>query len=171
MDQYDLDGRPVPAAVRVMPKSWAREYWDRDLKWRGLLAQKALEYDPYRQQPEKRLAKYLAFHFRIDAHSAREVLRRHVDELLDNAGMLAADGLLTDTANPQRARERFEKALDRLRDDDVISGWQYDREPSLPSKQWVGEWRRWTVVLQPSVSLRARYLAGGLGLPVGASPT
>jgi hypothetical protein len=178
MNQYDLDGRPVPAAVRVMPGSWAREYWDRDLKWRGLLAQKALEYDPYRQQPEKRLAKYLAFHFRIDAHSARENLRRHVDELLDNvdelldnAGMLTADGQLTDTANPQRARERFEKALDRLRDDDVVKAWQYDRESSLPSKQWVGEWRRWTVVLEPPVTLRARYLAGGLGQPAfGAGP-
>jgi len=32
MNQYDLDGRPVPAAVRVMPGSWAREYWERDLK-------------------------------------------------------------------------------------------------------------------------------------------
>ncbi|MBV9322882.1 MAG: hypothetical protein JO352_03720 [Chloroflexi bacterium] len=163
MNQYDLDGRPVPAAVRVMPGSWAREYWERDLKWRGLLAQKALEYDPYRQQPEKRLAKYLAFHFRIDAHSAREVLRRRVEELLDNAGMLDAAGQLTDSANPQRARGRFEAALDRLREDDVISGWQYDREPLLPSKQWVNEWRRWTVILQPPSSLRARYLAGGLG--------
>ncbi len=163
MNQYDLDGRPVPAAVRVMPGSWAREYWERDLKWRGLLAQKALEYDPYRQQPEKRLAKYRAFHFRIDANSAREVLRRRVDELLDNAGMLDATGTLTDSANPQRARGRFEAALERLRDDDVISEWQYDSEPLLPSKQWVNEWRRWTVILQPPASLRARYAAGGLG--------
>jgi hypothetical protein len=105
----------------------------------------------------------LAFHFRIEADSARETFRRHVDELLDNAGMLTAAGDLADTTHPDRAKRRLEEAFERLRTDQVIDVWQYDREPPLPSKQWVGEWRRWTVVLEPPATLRARYVARGLG--------
>ena len=162
LGQQELDGGEVFLAARVAFGEWAGHYWEAGLRQVALLTQKALSYDPYRQQVEKRLAKYLAFHFRFDgageaddedAAGARE-LHRTVDTLLTEAA------LAPEKTNPQRTRDRLEKALDQLRADGVIGAWRYKDDPDgLPARQWVPVWRRLSVSLTPPV------IPSGRGLP------
>ncbi len=150
--QEDLLGDYVFLGAEVRPGRWAREYWEQDLKQIGLLAKRALAYDPYRQQPEKRLAKYLAFKFRFDAgkHHGGVVLK--VETLLQEAN------LQPDQRKPQRTRDRLEHALNKLREDRVIAGWDHDQENGeLPAKRWLAHWLRWSIVLKAPAQALQQY--------------
>ncbi len=153
--QPDLDGgEPVFLAARVMPGAWANEYAALDVRQTGLLAQKALAYDPYRRQPEKRLAKYLAFHVRINSKHDRVTLNLRVSTLLDTAG------LLPEPANPLRTRKRLEDALNTLCQDGLLDGWRYVLDPEqLPARRWLDAWLGFTVALTPPAALREQYAA------------
>lgn len=149
-DQLDFDGRLVPLAVRIMPGQWAEAYWELGLRWVGLLAQKALYYDPYRQRPEKRLAKYLAFQYRINAGAAARNLK--VGELLEIAG------LDQDPARPERVRTRLHAALDTLAKDGVMARWEYPADaPSLPARKWLDRWRAQSVLVVFPEEIHTRY--------------
>ena len=54
----DFDDHPAFLAARVMPGQWAQAYWDMGVRQTGLIAQRALQYDPYRERVEKRLRRY-----------------------------------------------------------------------------------------------------------------
>jgi hypothetical protein len=151
--QPDLDGgEPVFLAARVMPGSWAGEYAALDVRQTGLLAKRALAYDPYRQQPEKRLAKYLAFHVRINSKHDRATLDLRVSTLVETAG------LTPEQANPLRTRKRLEAALDQLRQDGLLDGWRYVHDPDqLPARRWLDAWLGFTVALTPPAALREQY--------------
>jgi hypothetical protein len=153
--QPDLDGgEPVFLAARVMPGSWASEYAALDVRQTGLLAKRALAYDPYRQQPEKRLAKYLAFHVRINSKHDRATLDLRVSTLLDTAG------LTPEPAHPQRTRARLEAALDQLKQDCLLDGWRYVHDRAqLPARRWLDAWLGFTVALTPPTALREPYAA------------
>jgi hypothetical protein len=142
--ERDADGAPTFLAARVLPGEWVRAWWDLGLRQVGLLAQAALTYDPYRELPEKRLAKYLAFSFRWNARRRGEPLARRVTTLLTNAGLEA------DPARPQRTRDRLEKALTRLTEDGVLAGWRYQRDPGdLPARRWLPLWCDMLVSIEP----------------------
>lgn len=148
--QQDLDGSPVVLAARVMPGSWADAYRELNLKQRGLLAQKALTYDLYKRQPEKRLAKYLAFHYRYNADSPG--FHRRVADLLEIAG------IDPDHSRPQRTRDRLDLALNRLQEDSVIGRW----EPilgavRLPARGWFAHWLQTTVAIKPPANIQRHY--------------
>jgi hypothetical protein len=149
--QPAFDGENVFLAARVMPGSWATAYRDARVWQTGLLAQRALAYDPYREQPEKRLAKFLAFQVRIDAHNGRTSLDRKVATLLENAG------LTPDPSHPDRSKQRLEKALDRLCQDKVVDGWCYANPRSLPSKRWLDEWQARVIQITPRALERETY--------------
>ncbi len=150
--QEDLEGNPIFLGARVMPGKWAQEYWDLGLKWRGLLAQKALEYDPYREKVEKRLGKYLAFMFRWNAAGRSESVTLHVSTLLGESGLEAS------ARNPQRTRDRLERALERLLQDGVIVHWQYLRDlRQLPSRGWLDDWLAMAIEIVPPAELREQY--------------
>jgi len=135
-----------------MPGEWAKRYWDLDLHQTGLLAQKALAYDPYRQQFEKRLAKYFAFQFRWKAKERADTVRFQVATLLENGGVEA------DPARPQRTRDRFEKALDQLRADQVINAWSYVVNlDKPPARNWLEGWKKETVAIEPPEPIRGHY--------------
>lgn len=45
-----------------------------------------------------------------------------------------------DSRFPQRTKDRFEKAMNRLKEDGVIDDWHYKGELNLPSKRWQEQW-------------------------------
>lgn len=154
MSQADLEGAAVFLAARVMPGEWAAKYWELGLRQTGLLASKVLGYDPYREQTEKRLGKYLAFQFRFNASKSDSLIRRDVATLLENAG------LDTDQRNPQRTRDRLERALDRLAADGILKGWGYVLDAgALPARRWLPHWLALSVRIDPPDEIATHYRA------------
>jgi hypothetical protein len=147
-EEHDAEGRQVLVWAKVRLGPWARAL---GIHQTGLLAQRVLAYDPYRETIEKRLGKYLVLHFRINARQGAEPLRRHVSTLLE------AVDLDVDKANPQRTRDRLEKALKKLQADNIICGWRYAPEPNLPARGWVPTWERTTVELVPPAVVLDQY--------------
>ncbi len=150
--ERDADGHEVFLGARVVPGEWARSLWDSGLRQTGILARQALAYDPYRSRPERWLARYFALAFRWNARRRTPLLRLRVATLLTNAA------LVPDSARPQRCRDRLERALDRLRTDEVIGDWRYEIDPGeLPARHWLGEWREMVVQIDPPEIVRRRY--------------
>jgi hypothetical protein len=164
LTERDAEGNVVFLAARVMPGEWARAYWELGLRQVGWLAQQALAYDPYHERPEKWLAKYLAFQFRWNARNQAAPLRRRVVTLLTNAG------LEPDPARPQRARDRLEKALNRLQEDNLLDGWGYEADTvDLPARRWLPSWLEMIVWLEPPAALKERYTRLGSKRPPASS--
>ncbi len=85
------------------------------------MSAKAVQYDPYRQKWEKRLARYLSWQWRIQASRTGYSRPYRVNTLLEVVG---------EENGPQRPhliRNRLEKALDCLQEDKLIASWQYER--------------------------------------------
>jgi hypothetical protein len=150
--QEGIDGPSVFLGARVAFGSWMNQYTALELRQTALIAQRSLEYDPYHQQVEKRLAKYFAFQLRINDKARGQRTIRRVDTLLDAATMRV------DANNPARTRERLERALSVLRDDGVIRQWSYARDPQdLPTKRWVPEWLTRTILIEPCETVSSQY--------------
>jgi hypothetical protein len=154
LTQHDLEGNEIFLAAKVQPGDWARTFWSA-LGWQtGLLAQQALSYDPYHQRPEKRLAKYLAFQFRINANHRSPALRRRVSTLLEAVG----DAIRVDRERPYWTRDRLEKALTRLQEDGVIAQWEYPQgQPNLPARRWVDQWLDYRISITPPETIANHY--------------
>jgi hypothetical protein len=152
-EQLDLEGRRVLLDATVMPGDWARTYWELGLRQTAVLAQKALAYDPKYHYAEKRLAKYLAFAFRWNAHKEADTIDPRVSTLLKNAS------LEPDQRRPQRTRDRLEAALKRLADDGVIGSWSYVINPSthLPPRGWLTHWLAQTIRIDAPAIVIERY--------------
>jgi len=99
----------------------------------ALLSCKALQYDFYRQKWEKRIARYLAWLWRINRGNKREPLR--VEKLLEAAGVEI------DKNRPGRTRDRLHKTLDQLKEDGVITAWKEDIDEGLTAQR--GWWQQW----------------------------
>jgi len=152
-DRLLQDG--VPIAWRYSPGAWLAPFLTIPNRQVALLMQQALRYDPYRQRWEKRLARYLTCHLRMDAKNGR-LLVRCIGPLLDELH------LPVDQRHPERTRGRFETALHRLARDGVIDGWDYTGEArdvlaTLPSRGWVDWWRGTTVIITPPRAIQERY--------------
>jgi hypothetical protein len=80
--------------------------------------------------------------------------------------------------DPQKTRNRFEKAMDRLVADHEIAAWgSIQGNPPLPRTEWLPIWLNWRifVTVAPLIALRPdfseevrRLVAQGLGLSVEA---
>jgi len=99
----------------------------------ALLSCRALQYDFYRQKWEKRIARYLAWLWRINRGNKKEGLK--VERLLEAANMKI------DKNRPGRTRDRLHKALDQLKADGVITDWKEDTDKNLTERR--GWWRDW----------------------------
>lgn len=88
----------------------------------ALLSARALSYDPYREAWEKRLTRYLSWHWRVNK-AKQDSHRYSVKTLLDSV-----DPQLNARFS-QRLRDRLEKALDKLQTDLVIENWSYIGSP------------------------------------------
>ena len=158
VSERGADGSEVFLAARVVPGEWARSLWELGLRQTGLLARQALAYDPYRERPERWLARYLALAFRWNASRRAPHLALRVVTLLENAA------LDLDPARPQRGRDRLERALDRLHSDGVIGGWRYEADPGqLPARYWLPRWTAMLVQIEPPDLVRRRYAGIGRG--------
>ena len=80
----------------------------------ALLSARALAYDPYRQIREKRLMRYLSWQWRTRAHGGDYGQVYRVDTLLEAIG----EEILPRRASWQK--ERFENALDTIREDGAL---------------------------------------------------
>ena len=155
--ETDDFGNRVVLGARVKPGGWAEQFSRSHLHQWGLLARRALEYDPFRRQAEKRLAKFLAFHYRLNIRHSPEAVKLRVGTLLQIAG------LEVEAANPQRTRDRLERALRRLEADDIVAAWAYDAPTDLPSRGWFSTWAECTIRIEPPGEIVAQYAR--LGAP------
>lgn len=121
----------------------------------ALLSQKALEYDPYRQKWEKRLARYLAWQWRNRQGTGNYLHPFRVQTLLD------AVQASVSPLHPLRTRKRLEEALDVLEKDGVIESWQYEptTEENIGQRGWWKEWLGWKVVIEPPQAVVDHYAA------------
>ena len=119
----------------------------------ALLSAKALQYDPYRQDWEKRLTRYFSWQWKCQARKGREATAYRVKTLTD------AVGVTPQASRPIRTRERLEKALDVLLRDGVIAGWQYERWDELTGQKrgWLDDWLNTTVLVESPESIKEHY--------------
>jgi len=85
---------------------------------------------------EKRLGRYFTFHMRMDPRGGTTITRE--------IGMLIEElSLPINHRDPEKTRQRMEKALKYLVSDGIISAWNYHAEnPKLPSRKWLETWLR-----------------------------
>jgi hypothetical protein len=153
--QHDFGAARLPVAWRYRLGRCVREYLDGPNRQVARLLQQSLQYDPYHERWEKRLALYCTFHLRMD-QKQRGPLRREIGKLLQELN------LPVDERHPERSRKRFATAMDRLVRDGCIGGWNYadpDASDRLPSRGWLPTWLALMVDIQrpaPTISVAAR---------------
>lgn len=143
-----------------------------------LLSARALKYDPYRQQLEKRLARFFSWQWVApsDEVATHQGARRGTNWRAFQIGtLLDAAAKSIDRARPAVTRERLEHCLDTLLADEVIGAWQYqDWDEDLSRRHgWADTWRASSIIVAPSQAvvsgiLRAvsqPALSGAVALP------
>jgi DNA-binding XRE family transcriptional regulator len=151
--QRRLDGTMDVEAILVTPGEAFGRFLLGPGRQLALLSSEALRYDPYRQKPEKRLARYLSWQWRVGAHSGGFIRTYRISTLLEELG------LSVDRSNPVRTRERFEEALDCLQRDRMISSWQYGEgwREELPRSSWVALWLEARVIVEAPDLIKNAY--------------
>jgi hypothetical protein len=149
--QIRTDGSTDAFAWRLRPGDVFAKFLFGPGRQTALLSQQALNYDPYRQKWEKRLARYLAWIWRISSGRTQEGLL--VKTLLEAANMDV------DKNRPSRTRERLEEALDRLQADRVITAWQYDifNESMTSKRGWWRDWLECKILITAPASVITQY--------------
>jgi len=124
------------------------------------LASKALKYDPYRQKPEKRLARLFTYHWRVEATTGRVVKPYRIATLLEEIG---EDEISQDKRKryPNRVKERLETALDQLKEDNVIAAWQYaenwDENLIQEKRGWFDDFLKVSIFVEAPANIQAHY--------------
>jgi DNA-binding XRE family transcriptional regulator len=119
----------------------------------GILFQKALQYDPFRRKWEKRLTRYISWHWRGASLNGDFAQTYQVQQLLD------AVGERINERYPSKTRARLEQALEHLRVDRVLAKWSY--EGWVPSttfeRGWAESWLDATIVIDAPEVIRTYY--------------
>jgi DNA-binding transcriptional regulator YiaG len=151
--QRRLDGTMDVEAILVTPGEAFGRFLLGPGRQLALLSSEALRYDPFRQRPEKRLARYLSWQWRVGAHSGDFIRTYRVSTLLEELGLHVEDH------RPARSRERFEEALDCLQQDRMISSWQYGESwrEDLPRTNWVPLWLEARIVVEAPDVIKNAY--------------
>jgi hypothetical protein len=144
--QGELGGDRRPVAWRYQLGRCIRDYLKRPNRQVAQLMQRVLQYDPYHERWEKRLAIYFTIHHRISA-SYKTPLRREV------GGLLKELRLPINARDPSKTLRRFEHAMGRLSEDGIIPSWRYtDRAKidRLPARGWLTDWLACVVEVPPA---------------------
>ncbi|MGH2481053.1 MAG: hypothetical protein ACRDHW_15465, partial [Ktedonobacteraceae bacterium] len=146
--QLTLDGTPgktVLVAWEYREASWMAPFIRGCNAYTGLLLQDVLNFDPYHETWEKRLAKYFLFWLRTNAKNGRKpkiTIRDLFTEL----------NLTGDIKHPQDIRDHFERAMNILAQKQERTGkkemvstphlhWRYANEDlNLPARKWYESW-------------------------------
>lgn len=136
----NVERPPLAIAWRYQFGSWIDPFLkepNRQIAW---LLQQALSYDPYHEMWEKRLARYFTFHMRMNAAGGGTTIERQIGALIEELS------LPIDRRNPEKTRQRLERALDRLLKDRQIDDWKYSGDVSqLPSRRWLETWLTYSI--------------------------
>lgn len=153
LSEWDEDGDPgLEIAWRIRPGSWLRIFLEDPNRQVATLCQKSLQYHLTKELWEKRLSRYFMFHGHINTRGSGGVFNREIGKLLQELS------LEVNQRDPQRTRDRFEKAMNTLVKDRIIQEWHYTEEFSLPAKGWLATW------LEQKISI---YIAPTKGLVKG----
>ncbi len=156
LGQVDLSGRMVDMERFIFRPG---EVFARFLAGPGshtaLLSATALKYDPYRQQFEKRLARYLSWQWRITAGSIG------TSRPFRLVTLLGAVNHTPKRSRPGVTRDRLEQALDTLHRDGVIAGWRYEDwdESRAPARGWLDGWLGSMLLINPPPVVLEQYQA------------
>jgi len=135
-----INGHVVGWKIRV--GEWLQTYLEFPNEQIALLSKKILNYDPHNNPWEKRLGYYFFVHGHIsNPKGGSATFNREIEDLLDTVS------LDIDARFPQRTRDRFEKAMNKLKEDNVISDWHYKGKLNLPSKRWQEQWLKSMVTI------------------------
>src|SRR5699024_10712889 len=111
-----------------------------------LLPKKMLTYHPYQRTIEKKMMRYFSWRFRTQARRGDYLQSLKIKTLLRQINFERK------SLSPSRFRDRFEKALDQLMDDQLIASWQYDQreERVVERRHWIDGWLETSIlVLRP----------------------
>ncbi|WP_157724829.1 helix-turn-helix domain-containing protein [Virgibacillus phasianinus] len=138
------------------------KYLVRSGRQTALLPIKTLQYNPRQEEWEKKLIRYLSWRWRTQAKKG-DYLKPH-----KVSSLLRAIGKEINTRTPSRTRDRFEQALDKLQDDNLIKAWEYEEwDESIAAKNsWSRLWRNTKVIINPPQAVKEQYQ-----LIAGNSPT
>lgn len=162
--QVRLDGSLDVDRVNVTPGDVLALYLSGPGRQTAIIDGKILQLDPYRQEPESRLARACSWLWRIRATKGTYSDPLRVETLLTEAG------LQLDKGKPVRTRERLEKALDTLRREGIIEAWRYKswNLGDAPRVGWAEPWLRELVIIEPPASVTGYYAEHLRGaLPAG----
>lgn len=128
----------IPVAWHFRIGTWIEPFLIGPNTHMAWLCQQALRYNPEKELLEKRLARYFLFHLRIYAAQQQQTIVRSIHTLFHELT------LPVDTRNPERTRQRFERALERLVQDRQLDEWGYlETNPPLPRTEWLPVWFSW----------------------------
>lgn len=153
LGQLNMDGYMEVEQFKYRPGDLFAHFLLGPGRQTAIMSAKAVQYDPYRQKWEKRLARYLSWQWRIQASRTGYSRPYRVNTLLEVVG---------EENGPQRPhliRNRLEKALDCLQDDKLIASWQYERwDEEMGGKPgWLLTWREATLVIEPPANIYESY--------------
>jgi DNA-binding XRE family transcriptional regulator len=119
----------------------------------GVLFKKALQYDPFRRKWEKRLTRYMSWHWRGASLSGEFTPAYRVQTLLDVVGEALNERY------PSKTRARLEQALDQLTSDRVMVRWSYKDwdAKSIAQRAWIGSWLEAEIVVEMPPGIQSYY--------------
>lgn len=118
-----------------------------------LLPQKVLTYHPYQRTIEKKMMRYFSWRFRTQARRSDYLQSLKIRTLLKQINFERK------SLSPSRFRDRFEKALDQLIDDQLIASWQYDQwdEDVVQRRNWIEDWLETSIIILPPKLIMTYY--------------
>ena len=160
--QITLDGYLEVDRFVFRPGRLFERFLQRDGRQVALLSAQALHYDPYRHTWEKRLTRFLSFHWRCIASREPLTQRYRVRTLLETIGVDLV------SRRGHCIKDRLECALDeRLLRDGIIAAWQYDGwdDSAASGRGWFERWLLAAVVIEAPDAIKNHYAQGGLAQP------
>jgi len=137
-----LDGpsKVVSIVWQYRQSSWMLPFLTGSNRFTGLLFQKVLQYDPYHEHWEKRISRHLVFWLRTNANRKQKpsiVIGSLLEEL----------NLPVEEERPQRTRDHFEEAMNRLASDNLLT-WSYRDPCELPPRKWLPMWLQKQILVE-----------------------
>ena len=156
--QTVTDDEQVPIAVRCALGDYARYFLTNGAGQQTcLLMQAALRFDPTHERTQKRLAYHFAFRFRLAIDPPDAARLATLGDLLRDAH-IDVDGP-TQRANPTRTIQRWLDALQDLRREGIIAGYEIVPAQGTPPRGTLAAWLAQRIRITPPADIVAHYAA------------